>query len=44
LFPLLRRTEVSIIWSFIFLSFIWSVNCILDIQSFWANICFSVSV
>jgi hypothetical protein len=38
LFPLLRRTEVSILWSSFFLSFMWSVNCILGILSIWANI------
>jgi hypothetical protein len=36
LFPLLRRTEVSTPWSSFFLSFMWSVNCILGILSFWA--------
>jgi len=36
LFPLLRRTEASTLWSFFFLSFMWSVNCILDFPSFWA--------
>ena len=44
LFPLLRRTKVSILWSSFFLSFMWSVNCILGILSFWANIYLSVSV
>ena len=38
LFPLLRRTEVSTLWSSFFLSFMWSVNCILGIPSFGANI------
>jgi hypothetical protein len=38
LFPLLRRTEVSF-----YLSFIWSVNCIMSIPSFWDNIHFLVS-
>jgi hypothetical protein len=42
LFPLLRRTEASTIWSF-FLSFMSFVNCILGIASFWANIHLSVS-
>jgi hypothetical protein len=42
LFPLLRRTEVYIFWTS-FLSFMWSVNCILSIQSFRANIHLSVS-
>jgi hypothetical protein len=41
LFSLLRRTEASTFWSSFFLSFIWSVNCIL---SFWANIHLSVSI
>jgi hypothetical protein len=31
LFPILRRTEVSILWLSFFLSFMWSVNCILGI-------------
>jgi hypothetical protein len=44
LFPLQRRTEASTLWSSFFLSFIWSVNCILGIQNFWANIHLSVSV
>jgi hypothetical protein len=44
LLPLLRRTEVSILWSSFFLSFIWSVNCILGILSFWATIHLSVRV
>ena len=43
-FPLLRKTEVSILWSSFFLSFIWSLNCILRIPSFWDNIYFSVTV
>ena len=38
---LLKRTEVPTLWSS-FLSFMWSVNCILVIWSFWANIYFSV--
>jgi hypothetical protein len=38
LFPLLRRTEASTLWSFFFLSFMWSVNCILANLSIWANI------
>ena len=42
LFPLLRRTEISTLWSF-FLSFMWFVNCILGIPSFWVNIHLSVS-
>jgi hypothetical protein len=37
LFPLLRRTEAFIFWSLFFLSFIWSVKCILGIQSCCAN-------
>ena len=43
LFPLLRKTEVSTLWSSIFLSFMWSVNCILGIPSFGANIHLSES-
>jgi hypothetical protein len=42
LFPLLRRIEVSTLWSS-FLIFMWSVNCILGILRFWANIYLSVS-
>jgi hypothetical protein len=42
LFPLLRRIEVSTHW-YSFLSFMWSMNCILGILRFWANICLSVS-
>ena len=38
LFPLLRRTEAPTLWSSFFLSFMWSVNYILDIPSFGANI------
>ena len=34
LFPLLRRTEAFTLWSVFFLSFMWSVNCILIIWSF----------
>jgi hypothetical protein len=34
LFPLLRRTKVFTLWSSFFLSFMWSVNCILGILSF----------
>jgi hypothetical protein len=37
LFTLLRGTEVSILCSSFFLGFIWSVNCILGILNFWAN-------
>ena len=37
LFMLLRRTRISILWSSFSLSFIWSMNCILDIPSFWAS-------
>jgi hypothetical protein len=43
LFPTLRRSEVFTLWSSFFLSFMWFVNCILGIQSFWANIHLSVS-
>ena len=44
LFPILRRNEVSIHWSSLFLIFLCFANCILGILSFWANIHFSVSV
>ena len=43
LFLILRRDEVSILWSSFFLSFMCFVNCILSILSFWANIHLSVS-
>jgi hypothetical protein len=42
LFPLLRRIEVSTLWSS-FLSFMYFANCVLGILSFWANIHLSVS-
>jgi hypothetical protein len=38
LFPILRRNEVSTLWSSFFLSFMYFENCILGILSFWANI------
>jgi hypothetical protein len=34
LLSLLRSTEASTLWSSLFLSFIWSVNCILGIPHF----------
>jgi hypothetical protein len=43
LFPLLRRIEVSTLWSSFFLCFMWFVNCMFGILNFWANIHFSVS-
>jgi hypothetical protein len=43
LFPLLRRIEVSTLWSSFFLSFICFANCILGILSFWANTHLTVS-
>jgi len=43
LFPLLRRSDASALWSSFFLSFMWSVDCILGNSSFWANIHLSVS-
>jgi hypothetical protein len=42
LFPILRRNEVSF-WSSFFSSFVCFANCTLDILSFWANICLSIS-
>jgi hypothetical protein len=42
LFPLLRRIKVYTPWSS-FLSFMYFANCILGIQSFWANIHLSMS-
>jgi len=43
LFPLLRRTEASTFWWFFFLSFMWSVDCILGNPIFGAIIYLSVS-
>jgi hypothetical protein len=43
LFPLLRRIEVSTLWSSFFLSFMRFANYILGILSFWANVHLSVS-
>jgi hypothetical protein len=43
LFLILRRNEVSTLWSSLFLSFMCLANYILSILSFWANICLSVS-
>jgi hypothetical protein len=43
LFPNLRRIAVSTIWFSFFLSFMCFANCILSIQSFWANIHLSMS-
>jgi hypothetical protein len=43
LFPLLRRIEVFTLWSS-FLSFMWFVNCILGIPSFWARANIHLSV
>ena len=42
LFSILRRSEVSTLWSSFFLSFMCFANCILGILSFWANIHLSV--
>jgi hypothetical protein len=43
LFPILRRNEVSTLWSSFLLIFLCFANCILGILSFWANILLSVS-
>ena len=43
LFSFLRRTEASTLWSSFFLSFLWSVSCIVGIQSLLPNIHLSVS-
>jgi hypothetical protein len=43
LFLLLRRTEASTLHPSFFLSFIWSMNCIFGILSFWGNIHLSMS-
>jgi hypothetical protein len=37
LFPVLRRIEVSTLWSSFFLSFMCFLNCILGILNFWAS-------
>ena len=42
LFPLLSMTEAVTLWSSFFLSFTWSVSCIIDIPSFLPNIHLSV--
>ena len=41
--PLLRMINVSTLWSFFFLSFMWFINCILGILSFWSNMHLTVS-
>ena len=43
LFPLLSRTEAFTFYSFFFLSFIWSMSCMVGILSFFPNIYLSVS-
>jgi hypothetical protein len=43
LFPILRRNEVSTLWSSFFLSFMCFANCISGILSFLTNISLSVS-
>jgi hypothetical protein len=43
LFPILRRNDISTLWSSFFLIFLCFVDCILGILSFWANIHLSVS-
>jgi hypothetical protein len=43
LFPILRRNEVSTLWSSFFLIFLCFANCIVGILSLWANIHLSVS-
>jgi hypothetical protein len=43
LFPILRKNEVSTLWSSFFLGFMCFANCILSILSFGANIHLSVS-
>ena len=43
LFPILRKNEVSTLWSSFFLSFMCFANCILGIPSFWGNMHLSVS-
>ena len=43
LFPILRRNDVSTLWSSFFLSFMGFADCILVILSFWDNIHLSVN-
>jgi hypothetical protein len=43
LFWLLRRTKAPTLWSSFLLSLMWSMNYILGILRFWANMHFSVS-
>jgi hypothetical protein len=43
LFPSLRRSKVSTLWSSFFLRFMCFANCILGSLSFGTNICLSVS-
>jgi hypothetical protein len=43
LFPILRRNEVSTLWSSFFLIFLCFANCNLGILTFWTNIHLSVS-
>ena len=43
LISLLRKMEVSTLWSSFFLAFMWSVNCILGMLSFWVDIQLSMS-
>jgi hypothetical protein len=42
LIPLLRRIKLCSLWYSFFLSFTWSVNCILGVLNLWANIHLSV--
>jgi hypothetical protein len=43
LFSILRKNEVSTLWSSFFLSFMCFANCILGVLCFWADIHLSVS-
>jgi hypothetical protein len=43
LLPILRRGDMSTLWSSFFLSFMCFANCILGILSFWTNMLLSVS-
>jgi hypothetical protein len=38
-----KKVQSTQLWSFFFMSIMWSVNCILGILSFWASIHLSVS-
>ena len=43
LFSILRRIDISTLWSSLFLIFLCFANCILSVLCFWANIYLSLS-